>query len=87
MPRRGALSMKTASPFGQGGTSRGVREVGNVADEQGTPTTPAVAVGHGIPSSTEEGKPIFKEVFEPVLESRLPDKLMLGMLYRQHRTR
>jgi len=26
-----------------------------VADEHGTPTTPTVAVGPGIPSSTEEG--------------------------------
>ena len=28
----------------------------SVADEHGTPTTPAVAAGHGIPSSTEEGR-------------------------------
>jgi len=27
----------------------------SVADEHGTLTTPAVAAGHGIPSSTEEG--------------------------------
>jgi hypothetical protein len=29
--------------------------VRSVAEEHGTPTTPAVAVGPGIPSSTEEG--------------------------------
>jgi hypothetical protein len=61
--------MKIASPLGQGGTSGGfergnnhapalaaaVAVVRSVADEHGTPTTPAVAVGLGIPSSTEEG--------------------------------
>ncbi len=32
-----------------------------VADECSTPTTPAVAVGRGIPSSTEEGSLIARE--------------------------
>jgi len=59
----------TRIPSGQGRASGGF-ERGNkptralraavavvrfVADEHGTPTTPAVAVGSGIPSSTEEG--------------------------------
>ena len=70
--------MKTASPLGQGGTSGGFLNVGtnpaprsatagavvrSVADEHRTPTTPAVAVGHCIPSSTEEGSLFSTELF------------------------
>jgi len=60
--------MKTASPLDRGdfrGGERmnkptpalrgGVEVVRSVADEHGRPTTPAVAVGPGIPSSAEEG--------------------------------
>ena len=65
----GATFDEIASPLGQGGTS-GVSETGTnpprrsatavavvrpVAEEHDTPTTPAVAIGPGIPSSTEEG--------------------------------
>ncbi len=51
MPRYGATLDENTVPLGQGGTSGGW---------EGKPshpaaTTPAVAVGHGIPSSTEEG--------------------------------
>ena len=71
MPRAAPRSMKTASPLGQGRTSGGfcegsqthprrsataVEVVRSVAYGRGTPTTPAVAVGPGIPSSTEEGR-------------------------------
>jgi hypothetical protein len=35
------------------------------ADEHGTPTTPAVAVGPGTPSSTEEGSSFLRELRKP----------------------
>ena len=61
--------MKTASPLDKGRvqgcwegepnqtrrSATAVAVVRSVVDEHGTATTPAVAVGPGIPSSTEEG--------------------------------
>ena len=71
MPRCGATFDENSVPPWTRGDFRGGFECGNkltptlratdvlvrsVADEHGTPTTPAVAVGPGIPSSTEEGR-------------------------------
>jgi len=72
MPRWGAPSMKKCPPLDKGGLQgglnagtnplralrAGVAVVRSVANEHGTPTTPAAAVGRCIPSSAEEG--IFK---------------------------
>ena len=89
MPHRGALSMKTASPFGQGGLQWGW---------EGEPTTPGYAtavaaqpvIGCFVSGQRDRrwGQRLPHTFFQTGrLDSRLPDKLMLGMLYRQHRTR
>ena len=66
-------SMKSVPPWTRGGLQGGsnvgiapalpaaVAVVRSVADKHGTPTTPAVAVGPGIPSSTEEGSSSSRE--------------------------
>jgi len=71
MPPGGARFDESTVPPWTRGDFRGVLGRGNhptpamraavavarsFADEHGTPTTPAVAAGHGIPSSTEEGE-------------------------------
>ena len=47
--------------------------VRSVANEHGTPTTPAVAVGPGIPSSTEEGR-LFSAAAHAALRHHVPSK-------------
>jgi len=54
MPRCGATFDEKSVPPWTRGDFRGVCE-------HGTPTTPAVAVGPGVPSSTEEGSSFSKE--------------------------
>ena len=54
---RGVLNAGTNPP------RAAVALVRSVADEHSTPTTPAVAVGPGIPSSTEEGSLFSRELF------------------------
>jgi hypothetical protein len=76
MPRWGATLDERRSPPWTRGDFRGVLNaetnpprryatavavVRSVADEHGTPTTPAVAAGPDIPSSTEEGSLLPKE--------------------------
>ena len=54
MPRWGATFDERQSPLlGQGGSSGAA--LSGWFDKHGTPTTPAVADGPGIPSSTEVG--------------------------------
>ena len=79
MPRCGATFDEKRPPLDKGGLQGGferwnkptralraaVAVVRFVADEHGTPTTPAVAVGPGIPSSTEEGSSFSEEFFMP----------------------
>ena len=61
MPRCGTTfdeNREESPPWIRRGTAARRAAVGvvrSVADEHGTPTTPAVAVGHSIPSSTQEG--------------------------------
>ena len=59
---RGVLNAGTNPPR-RCGTALAV--VRSVADEHSTPTTPAVAVGPGIPSSIEEGSLFQEEFFMP----------------------
>jgi len=76
MPRFGATFDQKRPPLDKGGL-QGCFELGNkptpglpaavavircVADEHRPSTTPAVAVGPGIPSSTEEGSSLSEEL-------------------------
>ena len=59
-PGQGGFCLNTATkPTRRCATA--VAVVRSVADERGTPTTPAVAVGHCIPYSTEEGSLFSRE--------------------------
>jgi hypothetical protein len=75
MPRCGATFDKNNLPFGQGGLQGGFERGNNrpgaprrcrghlSPTNTAHPTTPAVAVGPGIPSSTEEGSSFSEERF------------------------
>ena len=77
---------------GNSGAARRVGVVRSVADEHGTPTTPAVAVGPGIPSSTEEGRLFSEELFRTMNPAELgqisnPNPQVAGRYAKLNQTR